>query len=73
MALLVVKGGATKKFALKPNLVSDWQTHLKRTWLAHLEAAQCAVPEASVMHGVSCPRACCSSRTYLAEVRRTKK
>jgi hypothetical protein len=71
MALLV-KRGLTKKFDFKSNSDWDWQFYLKGIWLAHLEAAQCAVLEISIMHGISCPRSCCSGRSHVVEVRKKK-
>jgi len=70
MALLVVKRGPTK--TVKKFLSTDWQALLDRTWLAHLEAAHSVVLEKSIIHGVSCARSCCSSRTFMAEVRKRK-
>jgi hypothetical protein len=72
MALLVVKRGPTKtrKIDFNSNSDWDWQAYLKRTWLAHLEAAQSDVLETSIMRGISCPRSCCSARTFVVEVRK---
>jgi hypothetical protein len=71
LPLLVVKRGPTKEID-KSISDWDWRAHLQRTWLAHLEAAQTAVLEKSILQGVSCPRSCCSGRTFVVEMRNKK-
>lgn len=50
----------------------DFQAELKSTWSEHLRYDNSGIYESSMQHGISCPTKCCSSRTFMVEVRKRK-
>ena len=49
----------------------DYQIYLHSLWLDHLKNDNSGIYESSIIHGVDCPRGCCS-HIFTMEVRKKK-
>lgn len=68
MALLVKRGPVKSE----PTKLWDNQVYLQAIWLDHLKNSKSGILEGSVRHGISCSTKCCTSRTFMVEVRKKK-